>query len=265
MKTEETKQIEFSSENAGAAENKKTNKTKEKLKRLYGRISYAIKPFIIFVAVLFVTYFGNQLVYWLMGSNGGGNYPEIPLDSKIPLISWFVYPYYLTFPLGIITFFYLAYANKKSFYALFYTLVISFAISGVIYLFWQTKFTKPDFTPVTFTDRLVVGTWGSTSPINCFPSQHSYMAIAMIIACLTAGKDMKWWYKIFTIAVGIMILLATFFIKQHFFLDWVASLVIMLLAYFAVLIYFHKKKKKHGEQSMPWAQASEKIKGIKEK
>lgn len=226
-------------------------------KGFYGKISYAVKPFIIFVAVLFVSYFGNQFVYWLMGSSGGSNYPEIPLDSKIPLIPWFVYPYYLTFPLGIITFFYLAYANKKSFYQIFYTLVISFAISGVIYLAFQTKFTKPDFTPVTFTDQLVVRTWGSTSPINCFPSQHSFMAIAIIIACLTSGKNMKWWYKIFAISMSIMILLATFFIKQHYFLDWVASLVIMLLVYFGVLIYFHAKRKKHGEQSLPWAQKTD--------
>ena len=84
---------------------KKVSKTK----RFFKQISYAILPFFIFVAVLLVTYFGNQLIYNLRGGNYGSNYPEIPLDSQVPLIPWFVYFYYLTFPLGLVTFFYLAY------------------------------------------------------------------------------------------------------------------------------------------------------------
>lgn len=216
---------------------KEKEKKVSKIKVFYGKISYAIKPFIIFVAVLFVTYFGNQLVYSFKGLQGGTQWPWIPLDGQIPLISWFVWFYYLTFPLGIVTFFYLAYANKKAFLRIYYTLIISFAISGFIYLFAQTKFIKPDFTPVSFTDKLVVGTWDSTNPINCFPSQHSFMAIAMILACLTAGGGIRWWFKAFTIPCCLMILMATFFIKQHFFLDWVGSLVIMLVVYFGVILF----------------------------
>lgn len=127
---------------------------------------------------------------------------------------------------------------------MFRTLVICFAISGIIYLFWQTYFTKPDFVPVTFTDKLVVRTWGSTYPINCFPSQHAFMAIGIIIGCLTGGKKMKWWFKIGAIVISIMILMSTFFIKQHFFVDWIASLAIMLVVYAGVWIYYHFKDKK---------------------
>lgn len=214
---------------------------------LYQKISYAFVPFIVFVLVLTITYFGNQLLYRLNGGVGGSAYPHIPLDDKIPLVSWFVYPYFLTFPLGIVAFFYLAYSNKKAFYAMFRTLIICFAISGIIYLFWQTRFSKPDFVPLTFTDRLVVRTWGSTYPINCFPSQHAFMAIGMIISCLTGGKKMKWWFKVGTILISIMILLATFFIKQHFFLDWVASLGIMLLVYAGVCLCCRLKAKKNAK------------------
>lgn len=200
---------------------------KEKIKKIYNKISYAIIPFLIFVAVLGVSYLGNQLLYsW--GVTKGSNYPEVPLDKKIPLISWFVYPYFLTFPLGLFTFFYLAYKDKKAFYNVFITLVISFAISGVVYLFGQTVFTKPDFEPKTFTDKFVVWTWGSTNPVNCFPSQHCFMAYAMILACLSAKKEkMNIFFKIFTIIVSIMIVLATVLIRQHFVLDMVASFVIM--------------------------------------
>ena len=204
---------------------------KEKIKKFYNRISYAIIPFLIFVAILGISYFGNQLLYsW--GVTKGSNYPEIELDSKIPLIPWFVYPYFLTFPLGLITFFYLAYKDKKAFYNLFLTLVISFAISGVIYAFGQTVFTKPEFEPKTFTDKFVVWTWGSTNPVNCFPSQHCFMAYAMIIACISAKQEkMNIFFKMFTIIVSILIVMATVFIRQHFLLDMVASFIIMFPAF----------------------------------
>ena len=103
-------------------------KAKDKFKNFYSKIKYAIIPFFIFVLCLCLSYFGNQLIYNIIG-NPGSNYPEIELDKHIPLIPWFVYFYYLTFPLGIITFFYIAYKDKKSLYNIFLTLCISFLIS----------------------------------------------------------------------------------------------------------------------------------------
>ena len=210
---------------------------KEKIKQVYNRISYAIVPFLIFATVLIVSYFGNQLLYtW--GVTKASNYPHLPIDDQIPLISWFVYPYFLTFPLGLFTFFYLAYKDKMAFYNLYITLLISFAISGIVYLFGQTQFTKPDFEPQTFTDRFVVWTWGSTNPVNCFPSQHTFMATAMIIACFSANREkMNIFFRLFTIATSVLIILATVFIRQHFLLDIFASIVIMLPVYAITYVY----------------------------
>ena len=191
--------------------------------------------------VLIVSYFGNQLIYSL-GWTHGSNWCEIELDKHIPLIPWFVYFYYLTFPLGIITFFMLAYKDKKAFYNLFLTLIISFAISGVIYVFFQTEFTKSDFTPQTFTDKLVVWTWGSTNPINCFPSQHTFMALTMIIACVS-GKNINKLFRILTIFIAIMIILSTVLIRQHFLLDIFGSLDIMGIVYGIVYISGYGEKK----------------------
>ena len=206
----------------------------KKIKKFYSEVSYAILPFIIFVLTLVISYFGNQLLY-NSGAIKASDYPLIDLDGEIPYISWFVYFYFLTFPLGIITFFYLAYTNKKALYNMFVTLVISFAISGIIYLCAQTVFTKPDIEIKTFTDKLVKWTWGSTNPVNCFPSQHCFMAFAMIIGCLTADnggkRKMNKIFKLFTIFCAVMIICSTVFIKQHFFLDIFASFDIIFPIY----------------------------------
>lgn len=219
------------------AQMKKNNivKTKKEKWHFFKEISYAIIPFLIFVVVLLVSYFGNQLVYDLRGESGS-QYPHVPLDDKIPLIPWFVYFYYLTFPLGLVTFFYVAYKDKKSLYDIFLTLCISFAISGIIYLVGQTEFIKPEFTPQTFTDKLVVWTWGSTNPVNCFPSQHCFMAFAIIIA-VCSSKGLNIFYRLAAFAISIMIILSTVFIRQHFLLDIFASFDIMFIV-FGLVYYF---------------------------
>lgn len=195
------------------------------------KIAYAIIPFIIFVATIGFTFFGNQLL-----NRPGTDYPRLPIDDKLPLVPWLVYFYFLTFPVGIVVFFWLAYVNKKRLFDLFLTLFISFMISGVIYLCWQTRMTKPPLEPTNFTNKFVIWTWGSTNPTNCFPSQHSFMAIAMMLACFSvknknAGRVI---FKFCIIIEGILIILSTFLLKQHFFVDWIASSLIMIPTYFFV-------------------------------
>ncbi len=200
------------------------------MKKFFSKISYAILPFLLFGLTLAVTFFGNQILTNSADPNSmhyGTTWAHTPLDDKIPLISGFIYIYYLTFPVGIITFFYLAYKNKTKLYDIFVTLCLSFAISGIIYFFFQTRFIKPDFTPETFTDKLVVWTWNSTNPTNCFPSQHCFMAIAVFISCVDC-KEMKWWYRIFGCIIGILIVLSTVFTRQHYWVDFLGSLAIMV-------------------------------------
>ena len=193
------------------------------------KIAYSIPPFLIFAIVFALSYLPAMLL-----NMPGSNYPELPIDSQIPLVPWFVYFYFLTFPLALLAYFYLAYANKKELYNLFLTLCISWAISGIFYLCWQTEMVKPALEPTNFTNKFVLWTWGSTNPINCFPSQHCYMAIAMVIACCTAGKKMNIFYKIFTVIMAVMIVLSTVFLRQHFLLDFVGSFVIMVPTYLTV-------------------------------
>lgn len=198
------------------------------------KICYAIIPFVVFIVILGITFFGNQLL-----NKPGTDYPRIPIDDMLPPIesvAWMVYFYFLTFPVGILVFFWLAYVNKKRFFDIILTLIISFAISGVIYFFWQTQMTKPPLEPSNFTNKFLIWTWGATNPTNCFPSQHSFMAIAMTIACLSVknGKAGRIIFKILVFIEAIMIILSTFMLRQHFFVDWIASCLIMIPTYFFI-------------------------------
>ena len=203
------------------------------MKKFFSKFAYAILPFSIFILTLLLTFYGNQL----LTSNAapgtmhyGTTWPYNALDDIIPLVPWFVYIYFLTFPVSIFTYFYLASKNKKQHYDIFLTLVISFLISGIIYFFFQSRFIKPDFTPKSFTDRLLVWTWGSTNPTNNFPSQHCFMAIAGFIACYDC-KEMNKGYRIFGCTMSALIVISTVLTKQHYWIDFVGSLLIMLPIY----------------------------------
>lgn len=228
---------------------------KSKIKDLYSKISYAIIPFIIFISLILITYWGVQLLY-NHGLIQGSQYHKTALDDKIPLVSEFVYIYFFTFPLGIFLFFYLAYTNKRAFYNLFITVVIAFTISGFIYLFAETYVTRPDFQPQSFTDKFLVHTWGASN-INNFPSQHCFMAYSVIIGSLTANakdrqRKMNVGFIIFAVICSILICLSTVFTKQHYCMDMVASFVIMFTIYPIISVF------KVGDKMKVWQEKREK-------
>ena len=117
------------------------------MKKFFSKFAYAILPFSIFIVTLLLTFYGNQLLTNMAEPGSmhyGTTWPYNALDDIIPLVPWFVYIYFLTFPVSIFTYFYLASKNKKQHYDIFLTLVISFLISGIIFLSHNLFFILPD-------------------------------------------------------------------------------------------------------------------------
>ena len=165
-----------------------------------------------------------------------GTHPFIELDYMIPTVSQFVYVYYLTFPVLLIMYLYLATVDKKATYNVAVMMIICFAISGFFYYFLQTEMIKPDYeSKGLLSEKLMFSTWAVGYPVNCFPSQHCFMAICMNIVAFSENK-MKTWFRVVLSLVGILVVLSTVFIKQHFVVDFIASLVIMLPCWFLVNI-----------------------------
>lgn len=203
----------------------KEEKKESKLKKIFSAISYAIVPFLIFLVIQELSWTGNMIL------GKSGVQPAIWLDAKIPLISEFVWVYYFTFPLAIFTYFWVAGKDKKHHWNLWLTLCISFFISGIIYFFWQTEMVKPDLVAETLSDKMLLLTWATCKPINCLPSQHCFMAIAIIIGYSNQKKTTPAWLRWSCYVISVLIILATVFLKQHYVLDFVASFVIMVPTY----------------------------------
>ncbi len=199
-----------------------------KIKIIWHKISYAVLPFLIFLIVQELAYSGNMF----LGKPGA--HPEIWLDKHIPVVSQFIWVYYLTFPLAIFCFFWVSAKNEKRMWNVWLTAVIAFAISGIIYFFWQTEMVKPDFTPVTISDKFMVWTWNATKPINCFPSQHCFMAISIVLCMYNIKDGTPAWLRWTCYVISVLIFMATVFLRQHYVLDLISALVIMLPIYFII-------------------------------
>ncbi len=199
--------------------------SKGKFKKFWDSIKGGIVPFLIFLAVQELSWTGNMFL------GKSGFQPEIWLDKQIPIVSEFIWMYFLTFPLAIFAFFWVTAKNKKHMWNLWLTAVISFAISGIVYFFWQTEMIKPDFVPATISDKFMVWTWSTCKPINCLPSQHCLMALALVIAASGEKKSTPLWMRILAWMFCVLIFMATLFLRQHYILDLVASIVVMVPTY----------------------------------
>lgn len=179
-----------------------------------------------------------------MLSYGASNFPAIPLDDKIPLITEFVWIYYFTFPLGIITIYILYFKNREALWEVIVTLIIACIISMVFYFVYPTEMIKPALDPVSLSDRFTISTWNASRPVCCLPSQHCFMALSCIIASINE-KNTHWFIRVFTALCGVLIIMSTVFIKQHYFLDFIASFCIIVPLYVALkLLGFGKKCEK---------------------
>ena len=169
-----------------------------------------------------------QLCSW-----GTPNYPSVTLDQHIPLITEFVWVYYLTFPLGIFTIYLLYYKNRRAMWDVVIAFMLSCFISMIFYFVYPTEMIKPALDPVSISDKLTIMTWGASRPVCCLPSQHCFMALSCIFASFYE-KNTHWLVRIFTAVFGVLIICSTVFIKQHYILDFVASLVIITPIFFTL-------------------------------
>ena len=193
-------------------------------------------PFLFILVADLLSWTGNQI--W--GPKTGFQ-PNLPIDAHIPFVSWFIIFYFICFPAAAIAFFVLAYKNKRRAYDVAFTMTIALLISGIIYFCWQTEFPlewKYKWLPenMNFFDRWTYATWHTGLPTNLLPSQHCFFAIACIITVVDS-KYMAWWYRALMIVFNILVILSTLFLKQHFILDFVASLGIMLVLYLTARLF----------------------------
>ena len=148
---------------------------------------------------------------------------DIILDGMIPFIPMFVLPYvywYLYMGFGLI---FLLLKDRKIYIKTFLTLIIGMCICYVIYFIFPTEITRPEIVKDGIFNNIVKIVYENDRPFNCFPSLH-VLGTYIIMRYIKSDYSRVWFE--YTQIVGVMIILSTLFIKQHFVLDVLASIIL---------------------------------------
>jgi membrane-associated phospholipid phosphatase len=158
------------------------------------------------------------------------------LDDRIPFNEYFIIPYLSWFTYLIPAVLYMSRGDADEFSRYFLYL----AAGTSICLFVCTVFpngTGADFRPVidphkNWACALVSLIYRSDTPTNVFPSIHVCTTIGTHIAILRNRRfsEKPWIWKV-SLAVAVLIILSTMFLKQHSVLDVISGGLLSVLLY----------------------------------
>ena len=173
------------------------------------------------------------------------------LDNVIPFCEFFILfyiPYYFSPPIQL---YYISYKDKNKFYRLVISGAIAVIIANICFLFYQTKFIRPEVEGSDIFSVLVRYIYIiDNGAVNCLPSIHAIFGTLMILGgCNTTGTNI--WYKLLTINIGLGCIVSTVLIKQHYFVDMVAGVLLMLAVYGCILFVEKKRHSKRDSNLQP--------------
>ena len=196
--------------------------------------------------------------------DGSGRYwaTQISLDRFIPFCEFFVIPYCLWYPLLVAVGLYLLFRNSTAFRRYMRFLAVTFFLSELI---WFLIPNGQDLRPVVMPrdnplTRLVEGLYSIDTNTNVFPSVHVVGVMAAVFAVFHTPGMKTWAWRAGAVIWGLLVTASTLLIKQHAFIDIVASLVVSALAYVLVYVIIGRRRDRKlaaAENTAPENTASE--------
>lgn len=147
----------------------------------------------------------------------------LPLDKEIPFVSLFVFPYVYWYIFIIVGLIFLLSKDRKEYLRALMAIYIGMCICFAFYYLYPVEISRPVVENNTIPNKIVNIIYKNDRPFNCFPSIH--VLNTYIIMRFTKIKDNKYWFY-YTNIIGILIILSTLFIKQHFILDGVVAIIL---------------------------------------
>ena len=190
--------------------------------------------------------------FWLLEQHVTTEFTLIsmPIDYKIPFCEYFIIPYYIWFLFVPVIMAYEFFYSKEEYYRCCALMFTGMTIFLLICTIWPNGLDlRQDISyRNNFCAKLVQGLYKTDTSTNVFPSMHVFNTLGCLIALYTS-KGMKRRYFIKSIAtiIGILIILATVFLKQHSVWDVIGAFVLTLILY--LIVYVPKWGRKKGEQS----------------
>ena len=169
------------------------------------------------------------------------------LDNKIPFIPYFIYIYNMFYPFMFLSFYYIYCKDNTRYKNGIYAGIIGYLICNIIFVIYPTIMIRADISNINMdflTSFVVYLTYYfDEPPLNCFPSIHVLFCLQAIYTAIMS-KGIKYRYKILIVIIGFLIAISTVLVKQHYFYDMVAAIVVCTLSNLLVFIINKYLKRK---------------------
>lgn len=183
----------------------------------------------------------SNIFYWALDNTQRGVYNlTTDLDRALPLVKIFIIPYMTLWFFLAFCFVYLCFKNRKVYYKIMITLILCYVVAFITYYFFQTTVPRPLVTGDDIFSKLILFTYNSDEPLNCFPSIHvitAYLAVKGINAT-NARKSIKIPVNI----LGFLIIISTQLVKQHVIMD-IFFAIFLCDVFFNSITYVEEKYK----------------------
>ncbi|MDD2518597.1 MAG: phosphatase PAP2 family protein [Bacilli bacterium] len=155
------------------------------------------------------------------------------LDTYIPFLPIFIYIYNIWYPFNILSLYFIFKDNANVYIKTIISLVFCFIISNSIFILYPTTVNRPVINSYNnITEFITYMTFRIDTPATrCFPSNHCILCFIIIFSVL-AIKNMSKWKKSMIVAINILIILSTLFVKQHIIYDVIGSLIITVICFY---------------------------------
>lgn len=158
---------------------------------------------------------------------------SISLDKKIPFISIFIYPYIYWYIYIFIGTIFILLKDRRKYIRTLLAIYIGMCICYIVYYLYAVQIDRPVVVNKGLSNILVNMIYKGDKPVNCFPSLH--VLNTYFIMRYTKKEYGKRWY-IYTQIIGILIIISTLFIKQHFIVDVISAIILVEI----VMIFVNK-------------------------
>ena len=164
------------------------------------------------------------------------------LDDAIPFCEWFVLPYVLWYALvaGSLAWFVLY--DIGSFRALSVYIMVTQALGMACYILYPSiQLLRPAVFPRDNVLTRIIGfLYSFDTPTGVLPSLHVAYSLGLISVWFRSADASRLWKGLLAVLVAVIIL-ATFFIKQHSVLDALAAIPVCAAAELVVCLIYRRK------------------------
>ena len=147
----------------------------------------------------------------------------IGLDNIIPFNSIFIIPYVYWYLYIVIGFIFILVNSRKDYIRVFISFFIGMSVCYIVYYLYPTEISRPTIINSNILNYLVNIIYSLDRPVNCFPSLHVLTTYFIMRYTKYKNSKKKFYY---TEIVGVLIIISTLFIKQHFIADVISAIVL---------------------------------------